>query len=111
AGFSAACFVFTGLARRRSPFSLMAAGLGMWCGAAVVAGVAKPLGSYAVLLMARLLSGVGEASFVTVVPPLITDTAPPGERGLWLALFYTAQPVGAGIGYVYGSALANSCLG
>ncbi|CBJ29989.1 conserved unknown protein [Ectocarpus siliculosus] len=110
-GFSAACFVFPSLARRRSPFSLMAAGLGMWCGAAVFAGVAKPLGSYAVLLMARLLSGVGEASFVTVVPPLITDTAPPGERGLWLALFYTAQPVGAGIGYVYGSALANSCLG
>ncbi|CAN0239278.1 unnamed protein product, partial [Ectocarpus fasciculatus] len=110
-GFSAACFVFASLARRRSPFSLMGAGLGMWCGAAVFAGVAKPLGSYTALLIARLLSGVGEASFVTVVPPLITDTAPPGERGLWLALFYTAQPVGAGIGYVYGSGLANSALG
>lgn len=59
----------------------------------------------------RLLSGVGEASFVTVVPPLITETAPPGERGLWLSLFYTAQPMGAGIGYVYGSAMATSRLG
>lgn len=59
----------------------------------------------------RLLSGVGEASFVTVVPPLITETAPPGERGVWLALFYTAMPVGAGLGYVYGSVLASSSLG
>lgn len=62
-------------------------------------------------LSASLLSGVGEASFVTVVPPLITETAPPGERGIWLALFYTAQPVGAGIGYVYGSLMATSRLG
>lgn len=54
---------------------------------------------------------MGEASFVTVVPPLITETAPPGERGIWLALFYTAQPVGAGIGYVYGSLMATSKLG
>lgn len=59
----------------------------------------------------RLLSGVGEASFVTVVPPLITETAPPGERGVWLAIFYTAMPVGAGIGYVYGSVLSSSSLG
>lgn len=59
----------------------------------------------------RLLSGVGEASFVTVVPPLITETAPPGERGIWLALFYTAQPFGAGLGYVFGSAIATSRLG
>ncbi|CAM9690009.1 unnamed protein product [Pylaiella littoralis] len=110
-GFSTACVVFARLARHRSPFSLMGVGLGVWCGAAVLAGLAKPLGSYTVLLVARLLSGVGEASFVTVVPPLITETAPPGERGLWLSLFYTAQPVGAGIGYVYGSTMATSRLG
>lgn len=59
----------------------------------------------------RLLSGVGEASFIIVVPPIITETAPPGERGLWLALFYTAQPLGAGLGFVYGSVLANSRIG
>ncbi|CAM9640537.1 unnamed protein product, partial [Hapterophycus canaliculatus] len=107
-GFSMACVAFATLTRHLSPFSLMGAGLGMWCGASVLAGLAKPLGSYTVLLVARLLSGVGEASFVTVVPPLITETAPQGERGLWLALFYTAQPMGAGLGYVYGSSLATS---
>lgn len=62
-------------------------------------------------LLDRLFSGVGEASFITVVPPLITETAPPGERGLWLALFYTAMPVGAGLGYVYGSVMATSAGG
>eukprot|EP00903_Cladosiphon_okamuranus_P014241 g13230.t1 len=110
-GFSIACVIFARLARHRSPFSLMATGLAVWCFAAVSAGMARPSGSYTFLLVARLLSGVGEASFVTVVPPLITETAPPGERGIWLALFYTAQPVGAGIGYVYGSLMATSKLG
>eukprot|EP00752_Nemacystus_decipiens_P005091 g4620.t1 len=110
-GFSIACVIFARLARHRSPFSLMATGLAVWCFASVSAGMARPAGSYTFLLVARLLSGVGEASFVTVVPPLITETAPPGERGIWLALFYTAQPVGAGIGYVYGSLMATSRLG
>lgn len=53
AGFSIACVVFARLARHQSPFSLMGVGLGVWCGAAVLAGLAKPLGSYTVLLVAR----------------------------------------------------------
>ncbi|CAM9629678.1 unnamed protein product, partial [Discosporangium mesarthrocarpum] len=58
-----------------------------------------------------MLSGVGEASFMTVVPPLITTAARPGERGVWLAVFYAALPVGSALGYMYGSTVANSGLG
>lgn len=53
AGFSVACVVFARLARYRNPFSLMGTGLGIWCAAAVAAGLARPLGSYSFLLLAR----------------------------------------------------------
>ena len=53
AGFSIACVIFARLARHRSPFSLMASGLAVWCFASVSAGMARPSGSYTFLLLAR----------------------------------------------------------
>lgn len=50
--------------------------------------------SFYILVASRVLSGVGEASFQTVVPPYIDDNAPPLKRGLWLSIFYMAIPVG-----------------
>lgn len=52
-GFSVACLVFARLARYHSAFSLMSAGLGAWCASAVMAGLARPLGSYFFLMFAR----------------------------------------------------------
>lgn len=53
----------------RLPFSI----LSVWCCAVVLSGSAPNL---PLLFLARVLSGVGEASFQTVVPPYIDDTAP-----------------------------------
>ena len=45
------------------PFRLVGVGLLVWCVSALVAGLSRGLNSYAVLVAARMLSGVGEASF------------------------------------------------
>eukprot|EP00639_Heterosigma_akashiwo_P034676 CAMPEP_0194733354 /NCGR_PEP_ID=MMETSP0296-20130528/64946_1 /TAXON_ID=39354 /ORGANISM="Heterosigma akashiwo, Strain CCMP2393" /LENGTH=75 /DNA_ID=CAMNT_0039641649 /DNA_START=289 /DNA_END=512 /DNA_ORIENTATION=+ len=57
-----------------------------------------------------MLSGVGEASFCCIVPPLIQERG--GSRaGAWIAAFYTAIPVGTALGFAYASVVAGSPLG
>jgi len=98
-GYGVASLTFGHLARSQPPFKLMALGLAIWVLAAVLSGLAP---RYWVLALARMLSGVGEASFQTVVPPFIDDIAPPARRGLWLSIFFTAIPVGTAVGYAFG---------
>ncbi len=47
----------------KPPFRLVGIGLAVWCGSAVLAGLARYANSYTVLAIARIISGVGEASF------------------------------------------------
>jgi len=104
-GYSVACVVVGHLVHHRSPFKMTGVGLVLWCVAAVLAALAKPARSYTVLLLARMLSGVGEAGFVTVGGPFIQD-AGGARQGLWLGVFYAAIPTGTAIGYGYGAAIA-----
>lgn len=106
-GYSVSSLIYGNLVHRVAPLMLVAYGLGTWCLAAFIAGAAEPMNSYFVLLLGRMLSGAGEASFQVVATPFIQDNA--GERaGLWLALFFTAIPFGTAAGYVYGALFANS---
>ena len=98
-GYSVSALGLGHAAQRHPPFKLMAGGLAVWAVAAILSGLAP---RYWVLLLARCLSGVGEASFQTVVPPFIEDNAPPKSRGLYLSLFYVAIPVGTALGYGLG---------
>lgn len=43
------------------------------CCTAWIAAVSEPIGSYPILLSGRVLSGVGEASLVSLIPPLILN--------------------------------------
>ena len=55
---------------------------------------AAPARLYSLLALGRALSGVGEASFQCVAPPLIAEqNAARGVQGTWLSLYYTAIPV------------------
>jgi MFS family permease len=45
----------------------------IWCGAVLLSGLAP---NFWLLVIARVFSGVGEASFQCVVPPFIDDIAP-----------------------------------
>ena len=103
-GYAVASLVFGYQTRFRPPFQLMAIGLLIWCVAVVLSGFAP---HYWVLVLARMLSGAGEASFQTVVPPWIDDNAPPSRRGLWLSIFFTAIPLGTAIGFAWGGEIAT----
>ena len=104
-GYAVASVSFGHLVHTYPPFKLMAGGLFIWCIAAILSGAAP---HFWVLVLARMLSGVGEASFQTVVPPFIDDNAPPSKRGLWLALFFMAIPVGTAVGYAWGGNIATA---
>lgn len=103
-GYAVASLVFGHLVHRFHPFRLMSVGLLCWCGSVVLTGLSPHVW---VMIMARVISGVGEASFQCIVPPYIDDHAPPAKRGLWLAIFFMAIPVGSAIGFGYGAAMAG----
>ena len=51
---------------------------------------------------ARAAVGVGEASYNTVAPVIISDMYPPAERTAKLAVFYIAIPLGSAMGFMIG---------
>ena len=97
--------LFGRLGDRVNRARLAAAGLAVWSVATMTSGVAM---SYRMLLLARTLVGVGEASFGTVSPSLLSDCVPREHRGRTLALFYLAIPVGSALGYVLGGQLGQA---
>lgn len=52
--------------------------------------------------------GVGEASFISLAAPCISDCAPRGKVSLWLACFYLCIPVGFALGFIYGSVIGTA---
>jgi MFS family permease len=107
-GFSFASIIVGHLVHFRGPFYLCAAGLGLWVASTILSGVGFYLDSFVLLLIGRMMSGIGEASFVCIAPPWIAKYAPDGRKGRWLAIFYTALPVGTAFGYSYAAFIANS---
>ena len=83
--------VFGWLGDRRARFQLAAIGVLVWSAATFASGLAM---SFAMLVVARTLTGVGEASYTVVTPSLLSDFYPPDRRGRVLAVFYAAIPVG-----------------
>lgn len=106
-GFSISGTIFGNLVHTHPPFRLVGYGLLFWCLAAAAAGLSYYTGSYVILALARILSGVGEASFSVVAAPYIQDNAG-ASQGFWLGLFYTAVPFGTATGYAYGAMIAGS---
>lgn len=83
---------------------LASSGLVVWSLATAAAGFAA---GYNTLLAARATVGIGEASFGTVSPGLISDYFPKELRGRVLAWFYVAIPVGSALGYLLGGVLGH----
>ena len=65
-------------------------------------------GTFAVLLFARALVGVGEAGYGTVSPGLIADFFPLSQRTRALSVFYVAIPVGSALGFALGGWIGNT---
>jgi len=90
------------LGDRRPRFQLAAVGVFVWSAATFGSGLAT---TFAMLVAARALTGVGEASYTVVTPSLVSDFYPAERRGRALAIFYAAIPIGSAIGYALGGAV------
>jgi MFS family permease len=90
------------LGDRRPRFRLAAVGVFVWSAATFASGLAP---TFAALVFARALIGVGEASYAVVTPSLLADFYPAARRGRVLAVFYSAIPVGSAAGYILGGSI------
>src|SRR6266849_845789 len=103
--YSLACPVAGWLGDRQPRMRLAAAGVFVWSLATVASGLAP---TYALLLVARAVIGVGEASYAAVTPSLLSDCYPPDRRSRVLGIFYAAIPVGTALGYVIGGLVGEA---
>ncbi len=91
--------VFGTLGDRGPRTRLIALGVFLWSVATALGGLAW---SFASLLIARALVGVGEAAYGTIAPSLLADYYPRSQRGRVFATFFAAIPIGSALGYVVG---------
>jgi MFS transporter, Spinster family, sphingosine-1-phosphate transporter len=91
--------IFGALGDRMARKWLIGAGVVIWSAATCASGLATTtLG----LVLARMVVGIGEASYATLAPTIIDDITPPEKRGRALAYFYAATPIGGALGYLVG---------
>jgi predicted MFS family arabinose efflux permease len=82
---------------------LIIPGILVWSAGTVLTGMAH---GFVMLLFFRAMVGVGEASYATLSPSLISDTWRPEKRNNALTIFYVAIPVGSALGYILGGEVA-----
>lgn len=70
-------------------------GVALWSGTTMLGSFMPRYGWF---LTFRALVGVGEASYSTIAPTLISDLFVNDIRSKMLAMFYFAIPVGSGFG-------------
>mmetsp|Transcript_20480 Transcript_20480/g.57150 ORF Transcript_20480/g.57150 Transcript_20480/m.57150 type:complete len:499 (+) Transcript_20480:42-1538(+) len=96
-----------------APMYCIGVGLLVWCvGNVAFSQLAEPpvVNGYPVfdnslwvpMLISRAATGVGEAGFVCLGPPIIDDTAPPKSKGFYLGIYFMFIFVGQAMGYVIG---------
>ena len=93
-GYFATSPLFGARADKGRRTGLIAIGVAVWSVATVASGLAT---GFWTLLLARVVVGVGEGSYVALAPTIIDDMTPPDRKGRALAVFYMAQPVGAAL--------------
>jgi MFS transporter, Spinster family, sphingosine-1-phosphate transporter len=102
-GYFATSPVFGFLGDRWPRKWLIAAGIFVWSLGTVLTGFAE---TFVLVIACRALVGLGEASYATISPSLISDTYPPARRNNALTIFYVAIPVGAALGTIIGGEVA-----
>ena len=96
--------VFGWLADRFSRWLLIAAGVAVWSLASGASGLAT---TFTMLVLTRVLVGVGEAAYGPAAPTILSDLFPVERRGKVLSIFYLAMPVGSALGYAFGGAMGQ----
>ncbi|XP_050074167.1 protein spinster isoform X2 [Anopheles maculipalpis] len=96
--------LFGYLGDRYSRKWIMALGVTLWSTTTLAGSFMKSFGWF---ITFRALVGVGEASYSTIAPTIISDLFVGEMRSKMLALFYFAIPVGSGCGYIVGAKMAS----
>ncbi|XP_021921936.1 protein spinster isoform X2 [Zootermopsis nevadensis] len=96
--------LFGYLGDRYSRRLIMASGVLLW---SLTTFLGSFMHTYGWFLTLRALVGIGEASYSTIAPTIISDLFVKDMRSKMLALFYFAIPVGSGLGYIVGSEMAH----
>jgi MFS family permease len=104
-GYFATSPLFGALGDRLPRRGLIALGVAVWSLATAASGLTQ---TFAAMLAARVVVGVGEASYATLAPTIIDDLAAPEKKNRWLAIFYVAIPVGSALGYLVGGQLEHA---
>lgn len=90
---------------RKNRPRLMSLGIIGWSIATACSGFAN---SFAPLLLSRIGVGVGEASYATISPSYIRDRLKDNRAvNRAIGFFYTAIPIGAALGYMWGGYMAE----
>ncbi|KAH8400771.1 hypothetical protein KR009_000939 [Drosophila setifemur] len=96
--------IFGYLGDRYSRPWIMAVGVALWSTTTLLGSFMQEFGWF---ITFRALVGIGEASYSTIAPTIISDLFINDMRSKMLALFYFAIPVGSGMGYIVGSKTAH----
>lgn len=97
--------VFGYLGDRYSRRFIMAFGVLLWSLTTLIGSFME---NFTGFIIFRALVGIGEASYSTIAPTIISDMFVKDVRSKMLALFYFAIPVGSGLGYIVGSETARA---
>ena len=92
------------LGDRTRRFGVAGIGVLIWSAATFASGLAP---SFTVLMIARVVIGIGEASYSVVTPPLLGDYYPPARQVRVLTTFYSALPIGSAIGFAVGGVIGS----
>lgn len=91
--------LFGARADKHRRVGLIAVGVIVWSAATVATGFAR---TFTEIAIARIVVGIGEASYATLAPTIIDDITPVDRKSRTLAVFYLAMPVGSALGYLIG---------
>lgn len=64
--------------------------------------------NFYVLLIPRVISGIGDGAFCTIAPPILSEYFPPQKRSMILTIFLSISNVGAAVGFSFSSILAEA---
>src|SRR6266571_3003385 len=90
------------LADRFSRWIIVGSAVILWSLASGCSGLAA---TFAILFATRICVGIGEGGYGPAAPTILSDLFPIERRGLIMAIFYTAIPVGSALGYVIGGVI------
>eukprot|EP00039_Didymoeca_costata_P003900 m.70417 g.70417 ORF g.70417 m.70417 type:complete len:516 (-) comp12130_c0_seq1:54-1601(-) len=119
-GYAGAGLLFANMVHKVQPFRLIGIALSLWVIAVVMCGLSgfyckrsesKLCDMYYMLLFGRMLSGVGEAAIAAIAVPYIDDRVSPERKGIALATYFTAIPVGTALGFIWGGKITEIFAG